>query len=344
MGIFSFGKKNAESSGRSGGRSRAAGSDERSRGRGRESSRESARETDDDRFERPASTRRSRTVGQEAMLDPTLPEKQRARRRLVGAIALVLAAVIILPMVLDSHPKPVTDDIAISIPERDRATAQAASPRAASGADTQATNATDGVAPDAAPGTTDAGNVANNAARSDSGSSANTGVAKVAKVDAAPSTGAATARTQRQTGDTATNAAINATNAAKANVSPTPPARTAAMNSAANATANLTAKATGTPSRAVTPPAAASAAALPPTPATPGSRYVVQLGAFESDAAAREWVGKLKNIGVPAYVEQVRQPDGSNRVMLRAGPFADRSIAQAAVTKVRQAGLSQAGR
>ncbi len=62
-------------------------------------------------------TRRSdRPEADAMMLDPTLPEKQRARRRLVGAIALVAAAVIILPMVLDSHPKPVTDDISIDIP------------------------------------------------------------------------------------------------------------------------------------------------------------------------------------------------------------------------------------
>lgn len=42
----------------------------------------------------------------------------RARRRLVGAIALVLAAVIILPMVLDSQTEPVVDDIPIRVPER----------------------------------------------------------------------------------------------------------------------------------------------------------------------------------------------------------------------------------
>src|SRR5471032_1458551 len=64
-------------------------------------------------------TRRSdRPEADAMMLDPTLPEKQRARRRLVGALALVAAAVIILPMVLDSHPKPVTDDISIDIPSR----------------------------------------------------------------------------------------------------------------------------------------------------------------------------------------------------------------------------------
>ncbi|EHK63418.1 SPOR domain-containing protein [Achromobacter arsenitoxydans] len=42
----------------------------------------------------------------------------RARRRLAGAVALVLAAVIVLPMVLDSQPAPVADNIPIKVPER----------------------------------------------------------------------------------------------------------------------------------------------------------------------------------------------------------------------------------
>ncbi|CAL61403.1 Conserved hypothetical protein [Herminiimonas arsenicoxydans] len=55
----------------------------------------------------------------EEAVDPVLPEKKRARRRLVGAIALVLAAIIGLPMILDSEPKPLADDIAIQIPSKD---------------------------------------------------------------------------------------------------------------------------------------------------------------------------------------------------------------------------------
>lgn len=55
-----------------------------------------------------------------APVDPVLPEKKRARRRLVGAVALVLAVIIGLPMVLDSEPKPLPDDLTIEIPSRDR--------------------------------------------------------------------------------------------------------------------------------------------------------------------------------------------------------------------------------
>src|SRR6059058_4928002 len=50
--------------------------------------------------------------------DPMLPEKKRARRRLVGAIALALAAAVGLPMLLDTGPKPLAGDIAIDIPSK----------------------------------------------------------------------------------------------------------------------------------------------------------------------------------------------------------------------------------
>ena len=42
----------------------------------------------------------------------------RARRRLAGAVALVLAAVVVLPMLFDSEPAPVSNKIPIKIPDR----------------------------------------------------------------------------------------------------------------------------------------------------------------------------------------------------------------------------------
>jgi len=42
--------------------------------------------------------------------------RKRARRRLVGAVALVIAAVVILPMALDSEPKQGSQEIDIHIP------------------------------------------------------------------------------------------------------------------------------------------------------------------------------------------------------------------------------------
>jgi DedD protein len=44
---------------------------------------------------------------------------RRARRRLIGAIALVLALVIVPPWIMDLEPKPVTTDLTVQIPGRD---------------------------------------------------------------------------------------------------------------------------------------------------------------------------------------------------------------------------------
>lgn len=51
--------------------------------------------------------------------DNQLELKKRARRRLVGSVALALTAVIVLPMVMDHEPKPLTQDIQIRIPSQD---------------------------------------------------------------------------------------------------------------------------------------------------------------------------------------------------------------------------------
>jgi DedD protein len=45
--------------------------------------------------------------------------KKRARRRLVGAIALAVFVAIVLPMVFDSEPKPLSSDINVQIPNPD---------------------------------------------------------------------------------------------------------------------------------------------------------------------------------------------------------------------------------
>ncbi len=46
--------------------------------------------------------------------------KRRARRRLVGAVVLALAAAVVLPMLLESDPKPLGNDVSIQIPPIDQ--------------------------------------------------------------------------------------------------------------------------------------------------------------------------------------------------------------------------------
>lgn len=60
------------------------------------------------------SSRGSRVTADESVLTED-PEHQRARHRLIGAAVLVLIAIIVLPRVLDSKPKTISNDIAITI-------------------------------------------------------------------------------------------------------------------------------------------------------------------------------------------------------------------------------------
>ena len=57
-----------------------------------------------------------------AISDEELQLKRRARRRLIGAVVLVTAIIVGLPMVLDSEPKPVSRDITVRIPSPDSGT------------------------------------------------------------------------------------------------------------------------------------------------------------------------------------------------------------------------------
>lgn len=292
MGFFSFGKK-----------------DDTPRRRG--ASARSARSggTFEARDERP-SRRKERAADADAMLlDPTLPEKQRARRRLVGAIALVLAAVVVLPMVLDSHPKPVTNDIAIDIPNRPATVPSRASDDIPE--DTQ-----DAVAPDRAdasgatasgPGT--AGLAAASASGTSQSSSRAQGATKRTESKQAESKQTQSKQTQSKQTSTAPAAA--------------PPAEAAQT------------------AKTVTVPGPSAAKPDSGTPAAPpGSRFAVRLGVFADEASGRAWESKLKAAGVPAYIEHRKQADGKSRTMLFAGPFADRAAASAAVAKVREAGLA----
>ncbi|WGS46712.1 SPOR domain-containing protein [Burkholderia sp. JSH-S8] len=281
MGIFSFGKKDDDAPTRRGGRTGAS---------------RNVRSERTERVER-RSRRTERPESDALLLDPTLPEKQRARRRLVGAIALVVAAVIVLPMVLNSHPKPVTDDISIDIPNRP------AHQAAASRSDEDASDVQAGVAHDEPPASDTAIAAAVPAAKD---------VAKeAAKLAAKPDTPATTASV-----------------APKPAPKPAAPAaKPATPKPAPAAVAN--ADAAGSDGDAATPSSPA------------GARFAVQLGSFKDDATARSWATKLKSAGVPAYVEHRKQADGSVATQLRAGPFADRAAASAAIAKVREAGLTQ---
>jgi len=90
--------------------------------------------------------------------DPAVDElKRRARRRLVGAIVLALAAALLLPLLLESEPKPLGDDVSIQIPPLDNGkfvnplSRGKAAPPPAKSDDTSAKGAAPATAPTPAP-------------------------------------------------------------------------------------------------------------------------------------------------------------------------------------------------
>jgi len=66
------------------------------------------------RMDTKLSSRGSRVTADDPVLTED-PEHQRARHRLIGAAVLVLVAIVVLPRVLDSKPKTVSNDIAVTI-------------------------------------------------------------------------------------------------------------------------------------------------------------------------------------------------------------------------------------
>ncbi len=70
-------------------------------------------------------------------------------------------------------------------------------------------------------------------------------------------------------------------------------------------------------------------------------RFIVQVGAFAEDSAAREARMKAERAGLKTYLQAVDTPAGK-RIRVRVGPFADRSEAEKAAAKLKGTGLTTA--
>jgi len=81
--------------------------------------------------------------------------------------------------------------------------------------------------------------------------------------------------------------------------------------------------------------AAEPASPAPNLPANRAGAYVVQAGAFKAEDEANKLRDRLRNGGVAAYVE--KSSDGETTFWkVRAGPYADRGGADAAVAALKQ--------
>ncbi len=246
--------------------------------------------------------------------------RRRARRRLVGAIVLALAAAVFVPMLLESEPKPLGEDVSVKIPPVDDAKfvnklpdkSKDTAPRPAPVAKPEAK------APEAAPDEKAAPKI--EAAAPPKTEPAT--FAESPKTETAPAEApkAEPAKAEAPAKPEAANAAPKADTGAKAE-------KSAETKSAPKPEPKADAKA----------PADKSGAVAAPHDAGPG--FSVQLAAFSDNYGANALSNKLKKLGYPAYTEPLQTSRGT-LYRVRVGPFASREAAAASRDKLKGEGYA----
>jgi DedD protein len=69
-------------------------------------------------------------------------------------------------------------------------------------------------------------------------------------------------------------------------------------------------------------------------------KFIIQIGAFSSEARVKNWQTKLKEQKVSTYLDTKNNKEGVKLYLLRSGPYADKASADAAEKKIRYIGLS----
>ena len=297
---------------------------------------------------------RSRTplTDEQGALDPASPQKNRARRRLIGAAALCVLAAVVLPLVLDSEPHRASEEVQVLIPSRDTPLPSDPDPQAAvapgapsvSGRISQdagpVSRAPDPVVPPAVPpaepeasnpgvSSTGVSNPGATAAAQAAAASAATAAEPVGSAPAASGADAkpplASAQAAPEKPETARHEAAKSDAAKPDAVKPDPAKSDAAKPQSGR---------TGSDAKG------AAADAHPPKSADAASsqRYVLQVGAFASERVAGAQLQRLKTAGLAAYTERI-QTAGGERIRVRAGPFATKEAAESARRRLKSNGI-----
>jgi len=243
--------------------------------------------------------------------------RKRARHRLMGSVVLVLGAVVGLPVLFDSQPRPVAIDTPIVIPDRNQA-----APLAAPGNSTKSTQAKErpALVPSAPefPSVTPAKSAVANVAALDPHEEV---VTKDTKTEAKPEV-KADAKAEAKA-----EAKHEVKSEAKPEVKPEVKVDTKADKKAET--------------KSESKDGAKAKALLDGKDATKSSdavRSVVQVGAFADAAKAKEARSKLENAGLKTYTQEVDTKDGK-RIRVRVGPFATKEEADKAAEKIRKLNL-----
>jgi DedD protein len=231
--------------------------------------------------------------------DPLLPEKKRARRRLVGAVTITLAAVIVLPMIFDSEPQTVSQDLLIDIPSRDR------------------------------PSQT----VSRESVRKKTEEKP-AAIASGSKPASETATPAATDRKETEKPGESTKSKPAADSKTDTRQATKPDAKPEARPDAKSDARPDTAKKTDDPieliARQNTKTGDESAKA------GEQGKFVIQVAAVSSQDKAKELQDKLRKAGFASYTQKVALKDGGERIRIRIGPLPSRKEVNNACAKLDQ--------
>jgi DedD protein len=247
--------------------------------------------------------------------------KRKARRRLVGAIVLALAAAILLPMLLEKEPRPLGDDVSVKIPPVDegkfinRLTGKSGDAKALPKADDKADSK-------AAPAKTEARNE----------TAASPPIAAPAAASAAPESGPAN-KTVTEAEQRVLTSSPKAPAKAEGDASPAAESKGDTKPTIADTPAPAADEKPATTSVATAQPASSAGA-----PAK-AEGFVVQLAAFIDDKGANSLANKLKKAGYAAFVEPVNTSRGT-LWRVRVGGYGSKPDADAARAKLKGEGYN----
>ena len=326
------------------------------------------------------SRQQTRSSGDGA-IDPSLVQKKRARHRLVGAVCLCLVAAAVVPMVLESEPRP-RRDVPLEIAGSSKPAAQPSA--APAGAGDVAGSAP---APDNAPATSQSAvrTITPPALSAAPGGPAGAGAPSVSprdpiplpKTDGATDTKAtARADTRAERADARAAPTTAAKPESKAESRPDAKALAKAepknesraeskgdpkSDSRSDARAESKTAAGAAPARSAEPDVLArlidratqsSSAAKPEESASRGGsgtatasaasrRFLVQIGAFSNVQSARNVSDRAVQAGLRPYQETVKTSQG-DWIRVRIGPFSSREDAERAQQDLKRAGVTAA--
>jgi len=249
--------------------------------------------------------------------------RRKARRRLVGAIVLALAAAIILPMLLEKEPRPLGDDVSVKIPPVDE------------------------------------GKFINKLTGKSGDSKALPKAEEKAETKTPPSKSEPRSETAVPSSASASAASTAPESAVAKKFAPETPERVASppANASTKGDADALSAAPAAETKADTKPTAAdaSAPAADDKPATAGAApaqsapavalpakadgFVVQLAAFADDKGAYSLANKLKKAGYAAFIEPVHTSRGT-LWRVRVGGYGSKPEADAARAKLKGEGYS----